>query len=47
MSKTSGFKAAVNAIVSAKLVAVPITSMLSSFFEQLPDGRTHDIAAID
>src|SRR3984893_16298874 len=31
MSKTSGFKAAVSARVSAKLVAVPITSMPSSF----------------
>src|ERR1700730_6639327 len=31
MSKTSGFKAAVNTIVSAKLVAVPITSTPSSF----------------
>src|ERR1700681_2245087 len=31
ISKTSGFKAAVSAIDSAKLVAVPITSIPSSF----------------
>src|ERR1700730_5505121 len=31
ISTTSGFKAAVNAMVSAKLLAVPITSIPSSF----------------